>query len=110
MKSKIVIRVFLVLALLILGGASRIVPAQTLAPPHESPASSFGKTASEAARRGEELRRKWELDGAAAAFREALTLDPKNLEAALGLAKIARVRFDYKESLRTCSRNTGRFI
>ena len=108
MKSKIVNRVFLLLALLVLGGANLIVPAQTLAPPYESSVASYVKTASEAVKRGEELRRKWELDGAAAVFREALSVDPKNLEAALGLAKIARVRFDYKESLRLLDRAAPR--
>ena len=49
-------------------------------------------SASEALRRGEDLRRRWDIEGAEAAFRKAATLEPANLEAALGLARIARAR------------------
>lgn len=51
--------------------------------------------ASEALRRGEELRRKWNLDAAAAAFHQAATLEPASLAAKVGLARIARVRIEY---------------
>jgi tetratricopeptide (TPR) repeat protein len=48
---------------------------------------------------GERLRRKWELEPAAAAFRGALAADPTNLEASLGAARIARSWFAYDEAL-----------
>src|SRR2546426_7210584 len=60
--------------------------------PHETPAETRAKLGVEALRRGEELRRKWNLDSAEAAFREAASLEPASLEAALGLARIARAR------------------
>ncbi|HJQ70404.1 MAG TPA: tetratricopeptide repeat protein [Blastocatellia bacterium] len=56
---------------------------------------SPAQLARESARRGEELRRKWELASAESAFREAVRLDPANLEALTGLARVARARFDY---------------
>lgn len=56
-------------------------------------------SASEASRRGEALRRRWDIEGAEAAFREAAKLEPANLEAALGLARIARARLEYARAL-----------
>jgi tetratricopeptide (TPR) repeat protein len=52
-----------------------------------------------ALRRGEELRAKWNLNSAEAAFREAATLEP-SLEASLGLARIARARLEYADAIR----------
>lgn len=57
------------------------------------------KLASEAVRRGEELRRKWELDAADLAFREAARLEPASLDAALGQARVARARFGYARAI-----------
>jgi tetratricopeptide (TPR) repeat protein len=57
------------------------------------------RLAIDAARRGEALRRQWNLDGAEAAFREALGLDAMNLAARLGLSRVARARFDYAAAL-----------
>ena len=57
------------------------------------------RLASDAARRGEALRHKWNLDAAEAAFREALGLDPANFNAKLGLIRIARARFDYATAI-----------
>ncbi|HEX8184830.1 MAG TPA: tetratricopeptide repeat protein [Blastocatellia bacterium] len=54
---------------------------------------------SDAVKRGEELRRKWDLDAAEAAFREAVAVDPANLQAGIGLARIARARFDYASAI-----------
>src|SRR6185295_10841006 len=65
-------------------------------PSNERPANP----GTEALRRGEELRRKWELASAEASFREAAALDPASLEAALGLARIARARFEYAYAIR----------
>jgi Tfp pilus assembly protein PilF len=62
--------------------------------------SGPGDSANEALRRGEELRRKWNIDGAEEAFREAAALEPASLEAAVGLARIARARLDYARALR----------
>lgn len=61
----------------------------------ESPAGP----ARDALQRGEELRRKWNIDAAEGAFREAATLEPASLEAALGLARVARARLEYARAL-----------
>src|ERR1044071_3911919 len=74
--------------------------AQNLSPRFASSRDNSPLLASDAARRGEELRRKWNLDGAEAAFREALALDPANITAALGLSRIARAKFDYVAAIR----------
>ncbi len=71
---------------------------QALAPRNES-SSERAVLAFNAARRGEALRLKWNLDAAEAAFREALTFDATNLNAKLGLSRIARARFDYAAAL-----------
>jgi Tfp pilus assembly protein PilF len=76
--------------LLLCGSASPMASA-----PRKKPGERPAKLATEALRRGEELRRKWDLDSAEAAFREAAALEPASLEAALGLARIARARFEY---------------
>jgi tetratricopeptide (TPR) repeat protein len=62
----------------------------------ESPANPTG----DALRRGEDLRRKWVLDAAEAAFREAATIEPASLEAALGLARVARAKIEYAHAIR----------
>jgi tetratricopeptide (TPR) repeat protein len=74
---------------------SLAVQAQNPAPAHEPGSASAPDSAREAVRRGEELRRKWDLARAESAFREAAAADPANLEAIVGLARIARARFDY---------------
>jgi tetratricopeptide (TPR) repeat protein len=56
--------------------------------------------ARETATRGEQFRRKWDLAKAEVSFREALALDPANLNAVLGLARLARTTFRYAEALR----------
>ena len=65
-----------------------------------SPVELRSKMVSDALRRGEELRRKWELEAAGDAFLEAARLEPANLDAKLGLAHIARVRLQYSQSLK----------
>lgn len=72
----------------------------TSALPRETPGETPAKLATEALRRGEEMRRKWNLDSAEAAFREAAALEPASLEAALGLARIARARLEYAHAIR----------
>ena len=62
--------------------------------------SGPGDAANDALRRGEELRRRWNIDGAEEAFREAAALEPASLEAAVGLARIARARLEYARALR----------
>jgi tetratricopeptide (TPR) repeat protein len=71
---------------------------QALAP-RDTVSRERARLASEAARRGAMLRQAWNLDAAEAAFREALKLDTANLEARLGLSRIARARFDYAAAL-----------
>jgi tetratricopeptide (TPR) repeat protein len=79
-------------------------PAQNPTPSHGPASTASVESAREAARRGEELRRKWDLDRAESAFREAAAADPANIEALVGLARIARARFDYAESKRLLER------
>src|SRR5215216_4420383 len=71
--------------------------AQSLAPRYEATAEA---RASLTVKRGEEYRRKWELDRAEAAFREAVAIDPANAQAGLGLARVARARSDYEGAIR----------
>src|SRR5947207_1217677 len=66
-------------------------------PPAANDSSS--KILSETLKRGEELRRKWNLDAADVAFREAANLDPSSLDARVGLARIARARLEYPLAL-----------
>jgi len=67
---------------------------------HEfGPIEKSSNIVSDYIRRGEELRRKWDLEAAGEAFREAARLEPKSLDARLGLARIARVRLQYSQSL-----------
>jgi tetratricopeptide (TPR) repeat protein len=63
------------------------------------PIETPGKVAAEALRRGEELRRRWDLDGADREFREAASLNPSSLEAKIGQARIARVRIQYSRAI-----------
>src|SRR5713101_8448516 len=79
----------------------------THARPYRARAESRAKLASEALRRGEELRRKWNLDGAEAAFNEAATLEPASLEAATGLARVARARLEYARAIRLLDKAAG---
>src|SRR6266498_5142514 len=60
---------------------------------------STAELANEALRRGEALRRKWDLDAADLAFREAAHLEPASLDAALGQARIARARIEYARAI-----------
>src|SRR5689334_20779196 len=63
------------------------------------PSETPGKVAAEALRKGEELRRRWDLDGADREFREAASLNPSSLEAKIGQARIARVRIQYSRAI-----------
>lgn len=92
------IHIVAVLALCLANGAAQAAPAQALVPRLDAPRERT-RLASDAARRGEALRRKWSLAAAEAAFREALALDAANLDARLGLSRIARARFDYLAAL-----------
>lgn len=60
---------------------------------------SRSKLLLETLKRGEEMRRKWNLEAADAAFREAASLDPASLEALLGLARVSRARLDYPRAI-----------
>ncbi|HVF91128.1 MAG TPA: tetratricopeptide repeat protein, partial [Blastocatellia bacterium] len=85
------------------------VSAQTLAGSYDSSARASAKIVRDALARGEDLRRRWKLEAAEAAFREAATLDPSNLDAALGLARISRARFDYSGALRLLERAAPKY-
>src|SRR3954468_10800505 len=85
-------------SLLILVFCLSVARGQALAPRDTVPRER-ARLASEAARRGAALRHEWNLDAAEAAFREAIKLDAANLEAHLGLSRIARARFDYTAAL-----------
>lgn len=60
---------------------------------------SRSKLVSETLKRAEELRRRWNLEAANSAFREAADLEPANLEAVLGLARVARARLQYAQAI-----------
>jgi tetratricopeptide (TPR) repeat protein len=92
-KPRPLFSVLLGVTVLVHAGALPIADAQPYR--GESPA----KPANDALRRGEELRRKWNMDAAEAAFREATTLEPASLEAALGLARVARARIEYARAI-----------
>jgi tetratricopeptide (TPR) repeat protein len=79
----------------------------THALPYRARGELRARLASEALRRGEELRRKWNLDGAEAAFNEAATLEPASLEAALGLARVARARIEYAHAISLLDKAAG---
>ncbi len=87
-------RVLLCVAVLLNDAALSMVRAQ--------PRGGEARTAiaNELLRRAEDLRRKWDLDAAESAFREAARLEPSSLDAALGQARIARVKLDYSRAIR----------
>ncbi len=84
-----------------------LAQAQSLAPVSEPPGATSINSAREATRRGEELRRRWELSGAEAAFREAAAIDPTSLEATLGLARIFQAKLDYAGAKRLLDQARG---
>jgi tetratricopeptide (TPR) repeat protein len=89
-------------AFCLLPSTPSLVSAQSAS--YRPPDESSARLAREAARRAEELRRKWKITAAETAFRDAALLDPASQEAAIGLARIARGRFDYAEALRLLDR------
>jgi tetratricopeptide (TPR) repeat protein len=72
---------------------------------------SRSKALTEALKRGEELRRKWNLDAADAAFREAASMrtagEPASVEAVLGLARVARSRLEYVRAIGLLNQAAG---
>jgi tetratricopeptide (TPR) repeat protein len=74
--------------------------ARSQAPRYGASAESRPRLASDAVKRGEELRRKWDLAAAESAFREAVAIDPTEIRARVGLARIARAKFDYAGAIR----------
>ncbi|HEX8090249.1 MAG TPA: tetratricopeptide repeat protein [Blastocatellia bacterium] len=95
---------YLQLCLFVFAPPLSVSSAQSLAPRRTAPGETGAKPASDALKRGEGLRRKWDLGAAEAAFREALAIDPTNLGAELGLARVARARFDYAGAIRSIER------
>ena len=88
----------LVAAVAAAGLVPRAASGQALASRVDAPGNR-ARLAADAVRRGEELRRHWDLDAAETAFREASARDPGSLGASLGLARIARARFEYAAAL-----------
>lgn len=84
--------------ILICVGVTRVAEVSSY-PASSEPLDSRSKLVSETLKRAEELRRRWSLDAANAAFREAADLEPANLEAVLGLARIARARLEYAQAI-----------
>lgn len=81
-------------------GLSILLNSGALPKAHSQPSrGESAAAAGNALRRGEELRRRWDIDAAEAAFLEAAKLEPNSLEAALGLARIARVRIEYARAI-----------
>src|SRR5437867_8268318 len=91
------------ITMLLHAGALPIIHAGT----YRARGESRAKLASEALRRGEELGRKWNLEGAELAFNEAATLEPASLEAALGLARVARARLEYAHAISLLDKAAG---
>jgi len=84
--------------IIICAGTSCVVEITSRAASFES-SDSRSKLVNETLKRAEELRRRWSLDAANAAFREAADLEPANLEASLGLARVARARVEYAQAI-----------
>jgi tetratricopeptide (TPR) repeat protein len=95
---------YLQLCLYVFAPSISVSGAQSLAPRRAGPAETAAKAAGDSVKRGEGLRRKWDLAAAEAAFREALAVDPTSLGAELGLARVARARFDYAGAIRSIDR------
>jgi tetratricopeptide (TPR) repeat protein len=91
-------RRLLAATILLCAGASSIAHVPSYAASPES-LESRSKLVAETLKRGEELRRHWNLEAADAAFREAADLEPANLEAVLGLARVARARLEYARAI-----------
>lgn len=87
-------RLLIVCLLALSAVEAQVVPRET-----ERTRERAAGLARDAARRGEQLRRTWKTAQAEALFREAATVSPTSLEALLGLARIARARFEYKEAI-----------
>jgi tetratricopeptide (TPR) repeat protein len=87
------------LGLVALGVGVGAIAARPLPLQNGKPAEAAAELARQAAIRGEQLRRRWELAAAESAFREAAALDPGNLESRLGMARVARARFKYRDAL-----------
>jgi tetratricopeptide (TPR) repeat protein len=83
------------IAVALLAATSITAGAQSVATLGESTAAVAPLSAREAARRGEEFRRRWELDLAEAAFRQAAALDSASFDAVMGLARISQARLDW---------------
>lgn len=84
--------------ILLCASASQLVDVTSYAASSES-RDSRSKLITDTLKRAEESRRRWNLDAANAAFREAADLEPANLEAVLGLARVARARLEYAEAI-----------
>jgi tetratricopeptide (TPR) repeat protein len=93
-------------AAILLSSIGRATTSVAHTPSNPSPPSS-SNLINETLKRGEELLRKWNLEAAAAAFREAAALEPANLEAAIGLARIARARLEYAQAIRFLKQASG---
>src|SRR6185503_16949032 len=85
--------IILLVLLVVLAGPSTL---RTRALAFEGPRA---KLAADALRRGEELRRRWALNDAEAAFHEASAYESTSVEANLGLARIARTKLNYSQAL-----------
>ncbi|HSB12505.1 MAG TPA: tetratricopeptide repeat protein [Blastocatellia bacterium] len=75
--------------------------------PGKVSSESRGKLAGDALRRGEDLRRRWSLDAAEAAFLEAAQYEPTSVEVSLGLARIARAKLDYRRAISLLDKASG---
>lgn len=84
--------------ILLYAGTQCVVAVSSYAASSGSP-DSPSKMVTDTLRRAEELRRRWNLEGANAAFREAADLEPANLEAVVGLARVARARLEYAQAI-----------
>jgi tetratricopeptide (TPR) repeat protein len=92
--------------ILLCAGASSVVDIPSYAASVGS-VDSRSKLVTDALKRAEELRRRWNLEAANTAFREAADLEPANLEAVLGLARVARARLEYARAVGLLDQASG---
>lgn len=92
-------RIFAGMILLCTAASSVGVPSYASYAASPGSVDSRSNLVTDALKRAEELRRRWNLEAANAAFREAADLEPANLEAVLGLARIALARLEYARAV-----------
>jgi tetratricopeptide (TPR) repeat protein len=92
-------RIFAATILLCAAASSAGFPSYKAHAASRGSVDSQSRLITDALKRAEELRRRWNLEAANVSFREAADLEPANLAAALGLARVARARLEYARAV-----------